>query len=287
MKRTHEIETPPINARQFEAAALRLANSLVFGMEDSIFHGCGVEYAQPRPYVPGDPVKLMDWKVTGRTGKYYLKEYQEQKRMPTYILLDTSSSMCISSLPTSKYAWAVAIGAGLSLAAQLRMSPAGLLGCGQRDMHIKPTLSSRTVMQWAHHLRRHGFLEYTSFGKRVRELAPSLKTRTLVIAVTDLHDEDAIPSMKWIAQEHDCVVLHLQDPAERGIRGSGFFRGQEAETGTAFTGHGWKSWDFSEQARHELARCGAAYLLLRTDEKILSKLRFFMRMRGHGGAGGR
>ena len=266
MNRTQDIATPAISARQFAVTARRLANSLVFGTDDSIFHGCGVEYAQPRPYTPGDPIKALDWTVTARTGRHYIKEYQEPKRMPVYILLDTSASMCISSGPMSKYAWAVTLGAGLALAAQMRMSPVGLLGCGQRQIHIKPTLSAGTVMQWAHELRRHGFLETTSFGRRVRELAPSLAARTLVIALTDLHDPDAIPAMKWMGAEHDVVVLHLQDPAELGIPGSGFYRGQEAETGAAFTGHGWKSWDASVAARHELMRYQVDYLRLRTDE---------------------
>lgn len=287
MHRTQEIAPASVNARQFAVTARRLANSLVFGTEDSIFHGCGTEYAQPRPYIPGDPIKSMDWKVTARTGRHYIKEYQEPKRMPVYILLDTSASMCISSGPLSKYAWAVSLGAGLALAAQMRMSPVGLLGCGQRPIHIQPTLSAGTVMQWAHELRRHGFLETTSFGRRVRELAPSLAARTLVIAITDLHDPDALRAMKWIGAEHDCVVLHLQDPAEMGIPGSGFFRGQEAETGVAFTGHGWKSWDLAETARHELMRYRVDYLHLRTDEKILPKLRFFMRRRARSGSGGR
>ena len=287
MQRTQEIAPNAVNARQFAVATRLFANSLVFGMEDSIFHGCGMEYAQPRVYVPGDPIKFMDWKVTARTGRHYIKEYQEPKRMPVYILLDTSASMCISSCPQSKYAWAVTIGTGLALAAQMQMSPVGLLGCGQRDIHIKPTLSAGMVMQWAHDLRRHGFLETTTFGRRVRELAPSLDARTLVIAITDLHDPDAFLAMKWIGAEHDCLVLHLQDPAELGIPGSGFFRGQEAETGVTFTGHGWKNWDLSDAARHELMRCRVGYLHLRTDEKILPKLRFFMRRRARGGSGGR
>lgn len=287
MERTVVIESQPINSRQFAISVKRLANSLTFGMEASIFHGAGIEYAQSRLYVAGDPVKFIDWKITARTGKYYIKEYQEPKRMPVYILLDTSASMCISSLPMSKYAWAVMIGTGLALAAQTHMSPVGLLGCGERKIKINPTLSGNIVMEWAHSLRKHGFLEGTSMGSRIRELLPSLKTRTQLIAISDLHDEAAIHALKLAGQEHDCSVIHLQDPAELSMKGSGFFRGQEAETGKTFTGHGWKKWDISERARSELTRSGVDYLRLRTDEKILGKLRLFMTVHGKGGAGGR
>ena len=287
MRRTQTIEPMVMDARLFELTAKRLASSMVFGMEESIFHGYGIEYAQPRPYVPGDPIKLMDWKVTGRTGKYYLKEFQEPKRMPVYILLDTSASMCVSSVKRSKYAWGVSLATGLALAAQSNMSPVGLLGCGERDIHIKPTLSSSTVMQWGHQLRTHGFLEKTSLSKKLRQLAPSLKTRVMIIAITDLHDKDAITVLKSVGQEHDVMVLHLQDPAERGVKGTGLYRGQEAETGRPFIGHGGKTWDISDEAKHQLTRYRVDYLLLRTDQKILGKLRLFLQMRGRSMGGGR
>lgn len=287
MQHTHNIESTPADPRQFELAARRLADSMVFGMDDSIFHGPGIEYAQPRPYVPGDPIKTMDWKVTGRTGKFFVKEYQEPKRMPIYVMLDTSASMCVSSRHMSKYAWAVSIGTGVALAAQSRLRPVGLMGCGDRELHVEPTLSVERMMEWAHRLRRHGFRESTQLGQRLRQLAPSLRTRTMIIALTDLHDPDAIRSLKRIAQQHECVVFHLQDAAERGIRGSGFYRGSEAESGVRFIGHSWSNWDHAEEFRRELIRSGVAYVHLPTDEPILSKLRLFMQRRGAGGNGAR
>jgi uncharacterized protein (DUF58 family) len=287
MKETREIESSSIEARKFELAAQRLASSLVFGMEDSIFHGTGIEYAQPRPYAPGDSIKLIDWKVTARTGKHFVKEYQETKRMPVYILLDTSASMCVSSEKMSKYAWAVALGAGLALSAQSNMMPAGLLGCGEQKLHLKPTLSEGEIMQTAHRLRKHGFLESTTLGVRLRELAPSLNIHTIIVAITDLHDPDAIPALKSVGQKHETIVLHLQDKAERGVRGAGLFRGQEAETGWRFTGHGRKNFDHSEECKRELVRRGVDYLLLNTDEPILPKLQFFLNMRGKRATAGR
>lgn len=288
MIRTQTIEPTVVDARLFELTARRLASSIVFGMDDSIFHGSGVEYAQPRPYVPGDPIKLMDWKVTGRTGKYYLKEYQEPKRMPVYILLDTSASMCVSSRKTSKYAWGVSLATGLALAAQANMSPVGLLGCGDRRIHIKPTLDGGTVMQWGHQLRKHGFLEKTSVAAKLRQLAPALHCRTLLLVITDLHDQDAIAALQAVAQEHEVLVLHLQDPVERGTAGAGLYRGEEAETGRPFIGHGGRqNWDVSATAKHQLTRHRIDYLLLETDQAILPKVRFFLQMRGRGAGGGR
>ena len=112
MQRRVKLNQEPVDARQFEVAVKHLANSLNFGQEESVFHGSGLEYAQSRLYVAGDPVKAIDWKVSARIGKLFIKEYQEPKQIPLYLLLDTSASMCVTSLPMSKYAWAVQLAGG-------------------------------------------------------------------------------------------------------------------------------------------------------------------------------
>ena len=99
MRRQVRLSQDPVDARQFEVTVKHLANSLNFGQAESIFHGAGLEYAQSRLYVPGDPVKFIDWKVSARVGKLFIKEFQEPRQIPLYLLLDTSASMCVSSLP--------------------------------------------------------------------------------------------------------------------------------------------------------------------------------------------
>jgi uncharacterized protein (DUF58 family) len=287
MRRTVKLPQDPVDARQFEVAVKQLANSLSFGQDESVFHGAGLEYAQSRLYVAGDPVKFIDWKVSARVGKLFIKEFQEPKQIPLYLLVDTSASMCISSQPLSKYAWAVRIAAGVALAAQSAMTPVGLLGCGARELHVRPTLSRNTVMEWSHQLRHHDFLEETSLAHRARELAPSLKRRTMVMVLSDLHDPGAFSALQILGQEHDALVLHLQDPAELQLKGAGLFRGMEAESGRAFVGHGRRVWVDSESWKSELTRFGIDYLHLRTDQPILGKLQHFLKRRGFGRQAGR
>ncbi|MEY4199724.1 MAG: hypothetical protein RLZZ265_1464 [Verrucomicrobiota bacterium] len=283
MRRQVKLSSEPVDARQFEVAVKHLANSLNFGQEESVFHGSGLEYAQSRLYVAGDPVKAIDWKVSARIGKLFIKEYQEPKQIPLYLLLDTSASMCVTSQPMSKYAWAVQIATGIALAAQANVTPVGLLGCGARELHVRPTLSRNLVMEWSHQLRHHDFLEDTSLAHRAREVAPSLKRRTMIIVLSDLHDPGAFPALQILAQEHDVIVLHLQDPAETGVRGAGLFRGLEAESGRAFVGHGRRAWVDAEGWKSELTRFGIDYLHLPTDEPMLGKLRHFLGQRGMSG----
>ena len=279
MQQTAQLSHDPLDARQFELAVRRLANALTYGQESSPFLGAGIEYVQSRLYQPGDPVKFIDWRVTGRTGRFHVKEYEAPRQMPVYLLVDTSASMCVTSRPLSKYAWAVQLAGGLALAAVDHMNPVGLLTVGERELHHTPTLSRGTVMQWMHQLRHYQFTEGTILGRRIRELIPRAARRCLFIVLSDLHDPEAIPAIKLMAQDHDCVVLHLEDPAERGRTGGGIFRAVEAETGRAFVAHGRSQW-FDKEETHTLSRAGVDYLNLPTDQPILPRLRHFMKFRG-------
>ncbi len=278
MHRECEIHNDPLDARQFEIAARRLANSLSYGQERSIFLGAGVEYVQSRPYVDGDPVKTMDWKVTARTGRHHVKEYEAPRRIPIYLLVDTSASMCVSSTRVSKYAWAVRLAGGLALAALDHMNPVGMLAVGDRELHHPPSLSRTDVMQWMHALRRHHYTEKTRLGKRLRELAPRTPNRSLFFILSDLHDPDAIPALKLLAQHHDTAVLRLIDPAEKGRLGGGIFRATEAETGNCFVSHGRTSWP-SPVDTAALKRSGVDLLDLPLNGPIVARLRHFIQQR--------
>ena len=280
MRQTVQLNPPPLDARLFEMAVRKLANSLSYGQESSIFHGSGLEYEQSRLYIPGDSTRCIDWKVSARTGKLYVKEYEEPKRVPLYILIDTSASMCVSSLPLSKYGLAVQLATALALAAQSTMTPVGVMGCGERELHVEPTLSRNLVMQWSQELRTHNFVETTSLGRRTRELAPSLDRRTTVLVLSDFHDRDGVAALRTLAQRHDCVALHVEDPAEYGVRGGGIFRAREAETDRHFTGHGRRIWRGAASLQSELTRFRVDYLHLRTDLPVIAPLRHFLKHRG-------
>lgn len=278
MNRLRHLPDDPLDARQFELAARRLADALSFGQERSPFLGAGIEFVQSRPYLPGDPVRFIDWRVTARTGRVHVKEYEAPRQLPVYLLVDTSASMCVSSQPLSKYAWAVRLAGGLALAALDHMNPVGVLAVGGRALHQAPSLSRGRILQWLLELRAHRSDEPTALGRRLRELLPPLERRCLLAVLSDLHDPDALPALKLAAQDHDVIVLRLEDPAERALPIPGLFRAVEAETGHGFTVRGGRAWGAGD-CDPMLARAGIDHLTVATDAPVLPRVRAFVRQR--------
>jgi uncharacterized protein (DUF58 family) len=276
-----------LDSRQFVLAVKKLADSLSYGTDHSPFLGSGIEYAQSRPYQWGDPVRSMDWRVTARVGKPYVKEYEAPKRLPCYLLLDTSASMMVGAAARSKYAIALHLAGGLAFACLERVSPVGVVGVGGREVRIDPSLSVNRVMQWLHQLRRFRYDEPTRIAGRIADLAPALNDRVLVLLLSDLHDPDAMPALRLLAQKHDCAVFQIQDPAERGLRGGGFLRAREAETGRAFVTRSRRQWLDPEDIAGQLRRAGIDHLVVPTDKPFAARVRHFCKSRNLLGRGAR
>lgn len=276
-----------LNARQFLIAVRKLADALNYGTDHSPFLGSGIEYAQSRQYQPGDPVRSIDWRITARTGKVFVKEYEAPKQLPCYLLVDTSASMTVSSVRRSKYAVAVHVAGGLAFACLDRISPVGVVGVGGRDLRVEPSLSRGQILQWLHAFRTFRYDEPTTLGRRIAELAPTLPNRCLVVVLSDLLDPEAVPALKLMAQRHDCVAIRLQDPAETGVPGAGFLRAGEAETGRVFVTRAARRWVDPESTARELKRAGVDHLTIRTDQPFVADLRNFLKGRNVLGRGAR
>jgi uncharacterized protein (DUF58 family) len=283
----HIEDLDALDSRQFVIALRKLADSLTYGIDKSPFVGSGIEYVQSRLYQDGDSIRAIDWRVTARTGRYHVKEYESPKSMPCYLLIDTSASMAVSSSARSKYHTALYIAGGLALACLDRVSPVGVVGVGERSVRIQPSLSRDRVLQWLLLLRTYRFDEVTTLAHRIGQLTPSLGQRSLLVVLSDLHDPDALRALKRVSQLHDCVALQLEDPSESGLRGSGFFRAREAETGREFVTHGRRKWLDPSRAEAELKRCGIDHLRIRTDKPFAHSLRHLFRSRGWASRGAR
>jgi uncharacterized protein (DUF58 family) len=268
-----------LDERQFALAVRRLADSLSYGSDASPFLGAGIEYVQSRLYQIGDPIKAIDWRVTARTGKFHVKEYEAPKRMPVYLLVDNSASMCVSSQRVSKYAWAVQLAGGLALAAVSRLSPVGMITCGEARINLRPSLSRQQIMQWLHRLRRYRLDERTSLAESLQMVETMSGQRCLIIVLSDMHDPAGLPALQPLAEKHDCIVLQLVDPAEAGRVRGGWLRAQEAETAREFVTSGRARWVDDVLLAAELKRGAIDHMRLQIDRPFISHLRAFLRRR--------
>ena len=278
----HDLLRPPdeLSHADFELVVRRLADDLAFGTDASLFVGGGLEYAQSRPYEPGDPVRQLDWRITAKLGRAYIKQYETLKRIAMYLVIDTSSSMAVSSTRLTKHDLAIWIGAALGLVGLRRLSPVGVVGAGERETRLVPSLGRGDLWRAIEPLRRHAVAEATTLGERLRSLEPRIAKSSLMVVISDLHDPGSVSAIRHAAQRHDVIVLHLEDPAERGRLRAGFVRGMEAETGETFIARGATRWREDSEIARELARAGVSYLHLRTDAPFVPALRHFLASRG-------
>jgi uncharacterized protein (DUF58 family) len=193
--------------------------------------------------------------------------------------------MTISSTKLSKYALAVHMAGGLALACLERVSPVAILGVGERELRYSPSLSRDRIMEWLHQLRHYRVDEQTRLNRRLAELGALLKEKSLLIVLSDLHEPAAITSLKQLAQQHDCVALQMADPVEDSLRGVGWFRGREAETGREFVSRGQNLGIDQAALTAELRRGQVDHLRIVTGEPFVNRLRHFFKSRGLLGRG--
>ena len=281
--RTAGPDLPPpetLSQGHFELVVRRLADDLAFGTQTSLYVGSGLEYAQSRPYVEGDPVQHMDWRLSARSRVPYVKEYEALKRVSAYLVLDTSASMDSSSVALSKHALGTWIAAALGVCLTKQLCPVALHSGGRRRTRSTPSLNQGHLWQALAELREPVASEPTELAWRLDLLGVAASQRSLVCVLSDFHEPGAEDALARLAQRHDCIALWLEDPAERGRLRAGFLRGREAETGAGFLAGGRGRFFEGRDLEGRFAAFGIDALRLTTDRPFLSPLKHFLQARG-------
>ncbi|MFW6132507.1 MAG: DUF58 domain-containing protein [Planctomycetota bacterium] len=206
--------------KNMELKARVLVQGLYIGLHDSPYYGYSCEFADHRQYYPGDDVRSVDWKVYGRTDRYFLKRYRMEADMPVMVLLDTSASMGYKSHHVlSKLDYAVHLAAGLSHLVIQQNDRAGLvLFDGQVQTFMPPRGGKRHLWQILHHLDRVTAGEPTRIIDVCHEVAQRLRQRGLVVLVSDFLDADYERLHRCLGHfrfsGYDTIVLQVLDPTE-------------------------------------------------------------------------
>ncbi len=213
----------PKTLTQLEGVRLRarlMMEGYTAGVHRSPFHGFSVEFAEHREYAPGDDLRYLDWKVFGRTDKYYLKQFEEETNLACYLLLDTSESMDYRSerAPMSKLQYAQRAALALGYLVLRQQDSIGLVTFDEEIRSlIRPSSNPSHIKQLLHVLDKSVPHGQTSTGPIFHDLAERFKRRGLVVVLSDCFDDvqALMTGLKHFRhRRHEVILLHVLDPAE-------------------------------------------------------------------------
>jgi uncharacterized protein (DUF58 family) len=207
-----------------ELRARHIVEGLMTGMHRSPYFGYSVEFAQHRPYTPGDDIRHLDWKVFARTDKLYLKQYQQETNLDLVLLVDASGSMSYGSeLPNSRNRWrkfdhATSLAAALSYLSLQQQDRAGLIVFADRLVEmVRPSNARGQWRQIVQALSGQPVDQQTSMGRVFEEVLAKLHHRALIVVLSDFFD-DAGELGAGLARlhhrRHDVMLLQTLDHAE-------------------------------------------------------------------------
>jgi uncharacterized protein (DUF58 family) len=201
-----------------ELQARLIVEGYLSGMHKSPYHGFSVEFAQHREYVPGDDIKHVDWKVYGRTGRFYLKQYEEETNLVCWILLDVSESMRYGSGSVSKYDYACMAAAALAYLVLHQADSVGFVAFDDEvRKFLKPSSQPSHLKEIVHVMNDGATRDKTQMGPLLHDLAERIARRALVFILSDMFDEvpDVLAGLKHLRHKrHEVVLWHILDAAE-------------------------------------------------------------------------
>lgn len=198
--------------------ARRVVEGFISGMHKSPFHGFSIEFSQHREYSPGDEIRHIDWKVFAKSDRYYVKQYEAETNLRSYLVMDTSGSMGFTSGTLTKLQYGTCIAACLTHLMVRQQDAIGLVTFDTEPRRSLPphatTNQKKKILETLVNLQTGG---ETATGPVLHALAANMKRRGLVIVISDLLDEpeQILEGLKHFQHlNHDIIVFHVLDDAE-------------------------------------------------------------------------
>ncbi len=211
----------PESVSRAEALGLQarfIVEGYMAGEHKSPYRGFAVEFAQHREYTPGDDVRHLDWKVLGRTDRYYIKQYEQETNYVAHILLDGSESMKYGSTPLTKLHYGKVMAACLAylILHQRDAVSVGIFDNVMRD--YQPRSDNRaSIHAIMTRLAAFAPAHPSNIGSTLHDMARQIRRKGIVIVISDLFDDETsilngIQHLRFGG--HEVVVFHVMDPYE-------------------------------------------------------------------------
>ena len=204
--------------QNLELIAKYIVEGFMLGLHRSPYHGFSVEFSSYRKYSPGDNLKFVDWKLYGRTDRHYVKQFEENTNLSSYLLLDKSGSMIVADDGLTKLRYGQCLTASLAYLMLKQRDAAGLAIFDSEDVHFIPAsaknIQLRTILRALESLEAGG---RTDFAGGLSRAATRITRRGLVVLVSDLLAEpkEVLDVLKYLRyRKHEVIIFHVMTALE-------------------------------------------------------------------------
>jgi uncharacterized protein (DUF58 family) len=195
-----------------------VVEGVISGLHRSPYKGFSVEFSQHREYTQGDELRYLDWKVFGRSDRFYVKEFEEETNLKAFLLLDASDSMTYRSGELTKLEYGSIVAASL---AQLMLRQRDAVGLAvfsdQVNRYLPPRGVASHYSQMLEELLAPPTAPKTDLAATFHELAEQIKRRGLIIVISDLFGpiEETLMGLRHFRhRKHEVIVFHILDRHE-------------------------------------------------------------------------
>jgi len=274
--------------RRIEIATKRLVDQGVAGDYHSVFKGRGMEFAEVRPYQPGDDVRSIDWNVTARMGHPFVKQFVEERDLTVFLAVDVSGSLGFGSRAILKRELAAEIAALIAFAALRNQDRVGAALVSDRlELFLRPQRRRTHVLRLVREILGRPAAGPTDLERALDAVLATLKQRAVLFVISDFVVAPCERALKAAAARHDLVVVELVDPLDLELPAVGPIVVRDAETGHAAVVSGRRAGREHAESRSAeraalrklLRRLGVDHLELRTDRPYLAPLVAFFEAR--------
>jgi uncharacterized protein (DUF58 family) len=219
--------------RRIQISTSRTVNDVLAGQYRSVFKGRGMEFAEVREYQAGDDVRSIDWNVTARMGRLYVKQFAEERELTVMLLVDASGSGRFGSLEQTKNEIAAEIGALMAFSAIRNNDKVGLIMFTDGvELFIAPKKGRSHVLRVIREI-----LYFQPKGKgtniavAIDYLMRVTTRRTVAFLISDFLASGYEKQLRVANQRHDIIALRITDPREVALPSVGFIQLEDPETG--------------------------------------------------------
>ncbi|MGN1238691.1 MAG: DUF58 domain-containing protein [Muribaculaceae bacterium] len=279
--------------RKIEIKTKGLSQNIFAGEYHSAFKGRGMTFSEVREYQYGDDIRDIDWNVTARHNRPYVKVFEEERELTVMLLVDVSGSKNFGAVGVEKNEMMAEIAATLAFSAIQNNDKVGVIFFTDKvEKFIPPKKGRKHILLVIREL-----LDFkpesrgTSIGNVLEYLTSALKKRCATFLISDFIDDgDYYKAMSIAGRKHDLTAIQVYDKREATLPNVGLMKVQDAETGAvkwvntsaASVRNAYKKWWYERQQtmNNTLMRCNVDIASVATDEDYVKSLMALFSKRG-------